>query len=1550
MTDPKGKKKKKSLADTILGESANISFDPTQPVSLADKILGNTPEPPSFQNQFLNQITNLNKAKVNPVKNDQVESTYEELSKEIAKRYELDEDDARDFVSINAQKDFSLSGYDLKTDLDQDAEEQNLSFNQLLLQQSAPQADATIRIPSPAIGNEDALLKVNGFNSFDELYEQAEEVKLGPGLEAVDYNLDQEIEEFKDRKGRGQAALDAFQQSSKELYLGLSDLLVEAREKGRDFSEYIGGLTSEEVEQKRQENLEFKEEIAEKRTQNIEENQNTEYEQYATNKLASAVPSFIPMVAGAAVSRVSPATGANIMRYGFGLLSGSSAGSAMREYEEYQKSLDREVDDLDKWSVGVGSAGVEYITERLPMSKFLGRSVRKNLASGALKTRVKLSPQDNLDLGKDILRSYAKKQPSNYKKFVSEIKDIGREGSGESAAELLQAAISNYYKDNKDQLKGDQLFRNMADAFFIGSAMRSGISPLSYNNQDRAIQQRRNAQGGVVLTEYNGEAVEIISRKEKDGKIEYTAMYPDGEVLEVDADKAGELFKLSNEQFQNLLRAKGEEKTAYEAIRTEQQFQTKTQIDEKFDTDEAKQVNEQGVEVFREGLVRDKETDQIRPVTVVNTNGKQATVRYEDTGEKNFVNIRDVEDLKEFNRDDFYKLYEVDYIPNTPFKSPSSGEKIVHPTFGEGEIVAYDPNNGNATVKFTDNSDPSDPQPIIETDVPRATIDQYRGLYDELKTQSAPIEKPTAVQQEEVEEIDPFNDKGEIDLNPKRDEKDSGQLRRSEGRDDRGVEEPSAEGGNNRENTQDSRESINEGSEDRGKREVDEPSSQEAQTDIEEEAQNLTDQIEQEGGAVVQTTQQTTVSGTDSAIPESTERVQGWVVVDKNTGNAVLELNQDQKNVADAINKDQFDVVPAQEYQQTKSNQDVENKNQSEVQEEPMLEGLQDGGSQEQAGQESTQLRTEENKEIDESDTTTQEEGQEAEGEESAQERTSVQSRPVGVGRKPSSTESFQKTIIKQRPDLKGTDQTNVTSHYVNPWTQKTKGEIESEAKKVIDKLGKNKPDLEVYESDLDLIANYPQLADQIRVDERSGFFTIEGGTPKIVLIGTNPKFRDSKGNIDSREVADTVIHEMIGHYGLRGSLDALGGKKTDLFNALEEAKSGMKKDRLNTLTQRYTDNQVEQFDDLGSQNPRYYEILEEYVAHEVQLNNIDGRPKRNSVTKSIIDYIKVLLEKIGVQLPDSKLRELITNARRFVEVGENNFVPRQVASIDIDTMKQLGQLPDAFQIANVQENVNFKLDESQENQRGSEAYQESIRIPFERAYEYIIRSVGSVESQQREAAEQQAVGEYARSKNLLINYLYRLGVESDAGGVENKIALDIDQGWIYKSNNLFTHKGSVLSFIDYVQNHNALFPETSYELVGFQEIQKNKQPFYKPIVRQKFVDKTTQATQEQIDDLMAIQGFEKVNNHTFENNQFIISDLRPNNVLVNEDGLAFVVDDRIKTKIQEQASIDIQFQKTPIKIDFIPKSRLNDRQIKSQDKIKEKYKDYRKLYDCFNS
>jgi hypothetical protein len=81
-------------------------------------------------------------------------------------------------------------------------------------------------------------------------------------------------------------------------------------------------------------------------------------------------------------------------------------------------------------------------------------------------------------------------------------------------------------------------------------------------------------------------------------------------------------------------------------------------------------------------------------------------------------------------------------------------------------------------------------------------------------------------------------------------------------------------------------------------------------------------------------------------------------------------------------------------------------------------------------------------------------------------------------------------------------------------------------------------------------------------------------------------------------------------------------------------------------------------------------------------------------------------------------------------------------------------------------------------------------------------------------------------------------------GGNENILAYDEKDGTMYKANNLLNSQQSISKFLEGIQNHNKLFPEDKYELVGFTGHNIGGKPYVEPIVKQDYVPDATQATQ----------------------------------------------------------------------------------------------------------
>ncbi|WP_374444770.1 hypothetical protein [Epilithonimonas sp.] len=164
----------------------------------------------------------------------------------------------------------------------------------------------------------------------------------------------------------------------------------------------------------------------------------------------------------------------------------------------------------------------------------------------------------------------------------------------------------------------------------------------------------------------------------------------------------------------------------------------------------------------------------------------------------------------------------------------------------------------------------------------------------------------------------------------------------------------------------------------------------------------------------------------------------------------------------------------------------------------------------------------------------------------------------------------------------------------------------------------------------------------------------------------------------------------------------------------------------------------------------------------------------------------------------------------------------------------------------------------------------------------------------QQEDLEKQITYLFAKENSLWIENLYTLGKPTDVAGYENTLALDDINGIVYKSNNLFNSGFLVSNFFRQINIHNSLFPETRYEFVGVTGFDngQGRTPYIEIIIKQDFVYNAVQATAQEIEEFMLAIGFEKINDSIFTNGKITISDLHPRNVLKDENGIIYVVDD----------------------------------------------------------
>lgn len=165
---------------------------------------------------------------------------------------------------------------------------------------------------------------------------------------------------------------------------------------------------------------------------------------------------------------------------------------------------------------------------------------------------------------------------------------------------------------------------------------------------------------------------------------------------------------------------------------------------------------------------------------------------------------------------------------------------------------------------------------------------------------------------------------------------------------------------------------------------------------------------------------------------------------------------------------------------------------------------------------------------------------------------------------------------------------------------------------------------------------------------------------------------------------------------------------------------------------------------------------------------------------------------------------------------------------------------------------------------------------------------------------EQEIVEGYAETHScwFSLEQIFDLGTPGPSGS-ENDTYVDKAGGTVYKTNNLI-HTGSYYKLFKRLQAHNSLFPQTAYELIGFTGF-KGRTVY--PLLAQRYIENVRPATPQEIDDYMRALGFEKCGDWTFRNENYVISDLKPKNVLCDTDGDLYVVDAEISTNPPEQVT-----------------------------------------------
>ena len=155
---------------------------------------------------------------------------------------------------------------------------------------------------------------------------------------------------------------------------------------------------------------------------------------------------------------------------------------------------------------------------------------------------------------------------------------------------------------------------------------------------------------------------------------------------------------------------------------------------------------------------------------------------------------------------------------------------------------------------------------------------------------------------------------------------------------------------------------------------------------------------------------------------------------------------------------------------------------------------------------------------------------------------------------------------------------------------------------------------------------------------------------------------------------------------------------------------------------------------------------------------------------------------------------------------------------------------------------------------------------------------------------EQRAAEQLAKDAGIWIpmDDVFDLGTPGPSG---NENDTYVSETTIYKVNNLL-NSGGICKLFDKILLHNLIFPNTAYRLHGFTGYDGRT---IMPVLEQERICEAKPATQIMIDTYMSALGFDKNGEPgRFSNNDFMVWDVVPRNVLVDKDGDMYVIDAEI--------------------------------------------------------
>jgi hypothetical protein len=220
----------------------------------------------------------------------------------------------------------------------------------------------------------------------------------------------------------------------------------------------------------------------------------------------------------------------------------------------------------------------------------------------------------------------------------------------------------------------------------------------------------------------------------------------------------------------------------------------------------------------------------------------------------------------------------------------------------------------------------------------------------------------------------------------------------------------------------------------------------------------------------------------------------------------------------------------------------------------------------------------------------------------------------------------------------------------------------------------------------------------------------------------------------------------------------------------------------------------------------------------------------------------------------------------------------------------------------------------------GSRAVEASLILRGDvQADAYDIFSGGSIrERRGRTLTQEEIDDEVYRQEELLERYAKDNGIWYDpkviakkrifSSGSEANVYKDGDGQVMKVYYDYRLNQANPIEFLENISLFNSVFPDAKYELLGFTNTENGE---FAPVLRQQFIDGQQLGMVDdtffaKVDEYFTSRGFKRnVNTGAYYNDDVVIYDLHPGNIVFAKNGTPFVIDANVKPNI-EQASNDI--------------------------------------------